>query len=186
MSLIVNEALRYDAVILYGPPGSGKDTVTDTLVDMDSRFLLHRRIKIGAESSGRYRATSLEELNELERAGEVLFRNERYGNVYAFARKHLEEDLRKGIPVVHVGQVVGVRALKGYLIRWLSVALWCSRETTAERMEQRGSTDERLRLAAWDETQEDLQKATDDDFDLRLNTDLLNQHDAARAILDLV
>ena len=173
-------------MILYGPPGSGKDTITDALVDADERFLLHRRLKVGSRSSERYRMASLAELAERERAGDVLFRNERYGNVYAFARPSLDEDRSRGIPVLHVGQVAGVRALKRYSIRWLAVVLWCARETTARRVEGRGSTDVERRLAVWDETRLDLEQSRADDFDLRLDTDELGPREAARLILDYV
>jgi hypothetical protein len=48
LETILNGADRKLGVILYGPPGAGKDTVTAALTSPDARFQLFRRIKAGA------------------------------------------------------------------------------------------------------------------------------------------
>lgn len=166
--------MKPTAVILYGPPASGKDTVTGELIRQDSRYVAHRRLKVGNGNGATYRMSTLNELEAFRASGQVLYENERYGNTYAFITSHLEEDLERGVPVLHVGYLVGVRALKTYPIRWLSVALWCERETTRERAQSRGSSDVDRRLVAWDETRADFTRRRSCDFDAVLDTETLS------------
>lgn len=162
-------------VILYGPPGCGKDTVTRRLEEKDPRFLLHRQLKVGApvtsNSTPRYRMSTKAELQTLHEAGQVLYSNEQYGNRYAFVINQLEEDLSRGIPILHLGQIAGVRAIKTYPIRWYSAALWCSRDVAAKRLQERGSVDVAQRLLVWDKTVQDFLTAQDLDFDITIDTE---------------
>lgn len=171
--------------MLYGPPASGKDTITKQLQELDPRFLLHRRMKVGSGNSAGYRMGSAEQLQAARAAGRVLYENSRYGNTYAFVSGQLEEDLALGIPVLHVGQVTGVRALKAYPIRWVTVALWCSREESEARARARGSQDVQARLRAWEETRVDFEGA-EGEFELVVDTGAVGVEAAARRLLSLV
>jgi guanylate kinase len=145
-------------VLLYGPPAAGKDTVTAALAELDARYVPFARLKIGGGKATGYRMGTPEQLADLEARGDVLYRNERYGNTYVVDRPSLEQATAGGrIPVVHLGQVAGVEAVSSrFPANWARVLLWCSRESTAERSRQRGDADTKDRLSAWDATQTDL------------------------------
>lgn len=174
-------------VILYGPPASGKDTITHELTRLDPRYTPYRRMKIGTGNTDGYRLARPAERDQLDTDGQVLYQNERYGNIYVVDRPHLSAMLNAGdIPVIHLGQLAGVRAVTTFPARWVTVLLWCSRQTAAERAHARGSTDIDARLAAWDETLADLKDATASDFLMRLDTDTITPGDVAKMICSRV
>ncbi|MCK9921876.1 guanylate kinase [Frankia sp. AgPm24] len=171
-----------DAVILYGPPASGKDTITAALT---GRYVHFDRLKVGANARAPYRVASGAELGRLQAQGLILYANERYGNVYAIDRPRLDELIAAGrVPVVHLGQIAGIEALHtGYPARWVTASLWCPREVTEARARERGSTDVDARLTVWDETLADFDKAARTDlFDLVLRTDRRSPEQVADVI----
>jgi guanylate kinase len=171
------------AVVLFGPPASGKDSVTLTLRDLDARYELYPRLKAGGGRHEGYRMTSEKHLSGLREAGELLYENERYGNVYGIDAPYLASMLKRAVvPVLHVGQSAAVRAVRLFPVRWVAVALWCARETTAVRALARGSADVAARLAAWDDTAADLARTEASLFTVHIDTDETTVEDAARRI----
>jgi guanylate kinase len=171
------------AVILYGPPASGKDTITEALIRLDSRYVRYRRMKVGSGKTDGYRVGTVDQISQLRVAGHVLYENNRYGNTYVVDRPHLTSLLAAGhTPIVHLGQVAGIEALTHYPARWVTVLLWCSRETTALRAHARGSADVESRLTAWDDTLADLHGADGALFSGRIDTDTIDPEGAADTI----
>jgi guanylate kinase len=162
-----------DAVVLYGPPAAGKDTVTAALADLDRRYQHFQRLKVGSGRTAGYRPASADDLARLHDAKLVVYENTRYGNTYAVDRPGLDEIVTAGrVPVVHLGQTAGIAALRNYYpARWLTVLLWCPREVCLARLRQRGSTDLTRRLQAWDETRADLSASGPDQFAIVVRTD---------------
>ncbi|MFE5560266.1 guanylate kinase [Streptomyces sp. NPDC056544] len=174
-------------VILYGPPAAGKDTVTSALMELDSRYAQFARLKVGAGKAAGYRMGTAEQLHELEAAGDVVYANARYGNTYAIDRPGVDAAFVAGVPVVHLGQVDGIRALvDGYPADWSVVLLWCPREVTEQRSAGRGDSDTAARLAAWDATREDLDEHPGTAWDLTVDTTAASPQDAARLIDQLL
>lgn len=102
-------------VILYGPPGSGKDTVTSELVRLRPEFALFERLKAGPGRTTGYRLTTVDHIEELSRAGELLYRNARYDAEYAIDRQGVTSLVDADrIPVLHMGQVVGASAVAAF------------------------------------------------------------------------
>ncbi|MCP2266394.1 hypothetical protein ACFQHV_06575 [Promicromonospora thailandica] len=141
-------------VILYGPPAAGKDTVTHALADLSPAYLHYQRIKVGTGRRKGYRFVTATTLDQMRGDGQVIWENRAYGAVYAIDAPSIASALESGIPIVHVGQPGAVTALTHATpgARWVSVDLWCPRETAAERLVGRGSTDIADRLAVWDST----------------------------------
>lgn len=174
-------------VILFGPPASGKDTVTETLVQLGTRYGQFARLKIGSGKSVGYRMGSTEQLLALEAAGDVVYANSRYGNTYVIDRPGLDEAFAAGVPVVHLGQVDGIRALvDGYAAAWVTVLLWCPKDVTKLRSTGRGDSDTAARLAAWEATHEDLEAHPDMVWDLTVDTTATSPRESARLIDQLL
>ncbi|MEU5449964.1 guanylate kinase [Streptomyces californicus] len=174
-------------VILYGPPASGKNTITTALSDLHPRYAQFARLKVGTGKATGYRMGTHEQLHELESAGDVVYANARYGNTYVIDRPGVDAAFAAGVPVVHLGQVDGVRALvDGYAADWSVVLLWCPREVTEQRSAGRGDSDTAARLAAWDATREDLNMHPGATWDLTIDTAEVPPQDTARLIDQLL
>lgn len=174
-------------MILYGPPASGKDTVTAALSDLNSRYAQFARLKVGTGKTAGYRMGTAEHLRELEAAGDVVYANARYGNTYVIDRPGVDAAFDAGVPVVHLGQVDGIRALvDGYPADWSVVLLWCPREVTEQRSAERDDRDTAARLAAWDATREDLDAHPGMVWNLTVDTTVSAPQDAARLIDQLL
>lgn len=174
-------------VILYGPPASGKDTVTTALTELHPKYAQFARLKVGTGKSAGYRMGTAEQLHELEAAGDVVYANARYGNTYAIDRPGVDAAFTAGVPVVHLGQVDGIRALTdGYPADWSVVLLWCPRHVTEQRSAGRGDSDTAARLAAWEATREDLEAHPGMVWDLTVETTVASPQDAARLIDQLL
>jgi guanylate kinase len=165
------------AVILYGPPAAGKNTITDALTSLDDSYRLYRRLKVGAGRTVGYQMTTLAHIDTLRSADSVVWETHRYGALYVVDRASLTEMLPVCIPILHLGQVKAVKAVTDALATQCVTAwLWCPRDVAVRRITERGTGDAAARLRAWDETQP-LPKA-----DISVNTAKVHPADAAAAI----
>lgn len=165
-------------VILYGPPASGKDTITKALVDLDRRYAHYRRMKVGSGRTAGYQPTNSAELVNLRKSGRVIWENERYGATYVVERDSLAKLAATSIPVLHLGQLDAIPVVHESMpnVRWVDVYIWCPRDVAVQRLRERQTGDLAARICVWDETVPFL------DACLALNTATVSPADAARAI----
>lgn len=167
-------------IILYGPPASGKDTVTHALHDINSDCVLFPRLKSGPGRRTGYRMTTDAAIDEMRAMGGVIWENRRYGAVYVVDRSELLDRLSRHIPVLHLGQVEAVHAVISAVpnAQWLVVSLWCPRTVAANRIVKRGTADTEARLRAWDETTPLAST------DIKINTEEATAENAAHRITE--
>ena len=143
-------------MLLYGPPASGKDTITRELTRGDGRYRLFPRVKCGPGRTTGYRMVTADQLAAIRATpGEVLWENHRYGAVYVIDRSHLAAMVNADlVPVLHLGQTDAVNAVTSGFpsARMLVVALTCPRGVAIQRMADRATGDTEARLAAYDAT----------------------------------
>ncbi|MCO8271537.1 kinase [Actinoplanes sp. TRM 88003] len=94
------------------------------------------------------------DLAALRKDGEVVWENQRYNASYVVDRQGLADELADGIPILHLGQPEAIhKVVEGTTATsWLTVYVWCPRETAIERIIARGTGDHLARLEAWDAT----------------------------------
>lgn len=165
-------------VILYGPPASGKDTIDGMLREIDPEYVHFSRLKIGPGRSTGYRFATREQLDELRSKGLLVWENHRYGATYAVDMPGLQQVIKTGMPILHLGQAAGVLAVidRTPMVSWTVAELWCPRPVAMQRLRERDPSDIANRLAAWDDTRR-LPGAH-----IRLNTDVVSPLDGAKQI----
>ncbi|MGW7687024.1 hypothetical protein ACWGID_40160 [Kribbella sp. NPDC054772] len=172
-------------LLLFGPPTGGLDTITAILPALDSRFVLHQRVKVGNGQSDGYRIVDLDEFVRAEEADEFIHTYSRYGALYGIDRASLVDVCTDtAVPIVHVGQLDALDAIRAATpnVSWTSVCLWCSRAEAALRLCNRADPDPMTRLQAWDEAAAELLTAGADTFDMTVNTATLPPELTARMI----
>lgn len=166
-------------LVLFGPPASGKDTITTELHRQHEAFVLYRPMRSGP-SSDRYRLLVAE---AEPAAGDVLHTLDRYERRYLFDRPEVDRLLVDGyIPVLHIGQLAGVKRVHAAYPASCLVQLVCRRQICEQRSRSRADIDLPARLTAWDETQADLDAHPGLAFTLTIDTETVTPDAAARRI----
>lgn len=175
-------------VVLFGPPASGKDTVTASLARLDPRYTLFPKLKTGRGRTFGYRTATSEELAVLRSRQAIVQESQRYGNTYAVDRETLDAMLDDHlIPVVHVGDLTGLQALLSYPARCVSVLLWCSRNVAAARLAERGAEYLSERLEAWDAATREIEQGQRAGlFDISIDTGTSSAESSARRIAVMI
>ncbi|MEG8183937.1 kinase [Nocardia terpenica] len=171
------------AIILYGPPASGKDAITGALTSINPAFTLFRRLKVGAGRTATYRMTSADHVAALADSGDIIWQNSRYDATYVVDRPELAAMLATNhIPVLHLGQPEAIAAVRAAMpgTRFITVELWCPRDLAEDRIRARATGDKAARLAAWDATA----RLRPNQVDLRIDTGQYLPAESATMIME--
>ncbi|WP_446220093.1 kinase [Micromonospora sp. IBHARD004] len=129
--------------------------MTAALHQLDNRYQQFRRLKVGSGRTAGYRMVTDAELAALRVSGSVVWENQRYGSVYVVDEPGLRQQLCEAIPVIHLGQVDAIDAVRQAFpdVQWTLVAPTCPRDVAERRVVQRKTGDAAERLRAWEETE---------------------------------
>src|SRR5215217_1345523 len=148
------------AIILYGPPASGKNTVTEALQTLETNIEPFQRVKAGPGRTQGYRMMSQENISTWRDQVTILWENSRYNAVYITELEEIQRILEAHrIPVIQ---------------------LWCPRNVSYTRSIARKTGDIKQRMQVYDKTERLKQK------NLTIDTSKTNPVEAAKKILEQV
>lgn len=165
--------------MLFGPPASGKDTVTTALSALDPAHVHFRPLKAGPGRTSGYRMTTPDDLDRLRRRGDVVWTTRRYEAQYVIDAPELRALLDHGqVPVLHLAEPAALDELAARFpdTAWHVVLLSCPRDVAAQRIHARATGDTAARLAAYDAFR------APERVDQRVDTAVLTPEQAAAAI----
>lgn len=180
-------------LLLSGTPASGKDTISNLLVDIDSRFRHFKKHRGSNQpkDDNTYIHVSFSQFSALSDEDEFVQFHSRYGRGYGVSRTELERHWQQGeIPIIHVGKYENIEPFKKANLDVSSVLLLVSLSETKRRLTERhpGDTEEvEKRLAAYHEERQELASliASGDtlDFDVILDNSGLDAQGVAEDIV---
>lgn len=184
-------------ILLSGTPASGKDTITEKLNRINSKFELFRKHKfgLGGKKDQTYIHIEEKDFNSLINSSEFIQYHTRYDRGYGVSKKELESLLRlQLVPIIHVGKYENILPFKRFdQISCFNVLLTASKESTIKRLSIRHPNDineQSKRLAAYNEERQELanlfQSGKEIDFHLIINTDLYSENQVAEIILSVI
>lgn len=143
-------------IILSGMPASGKDTITDRLCQIDSRFVSFKKYRsVGPYDKKKpsYYNICEDEFNQKILEGEFIQYHRRYGRYYGISEHELYDNLQNGkIPVIHIGRIENFETFMHNVGRFrekysidvdfIHFLLWEDEEELEKRIYNREKTDE--------------------------------------------
>lgn len=156
----------YGGILLAGPPGSGKRTVTFALASLRLSYAPFPALTVARQPSIHAAPTTQRYLEELRAWAQIFHEYTAEGATYAYDRERLSKLRTQGrIPVACVDDVDALPAFEREDVDWLRILLWCPREEAERRLtraryateEQRASG--RSSMRRWDRSSKGLLRA---------------------------
>ncbi|MDF1876011.1 hypothetical protein JHD48_09710 [Sulfurimonas sp. SAG-AH-194-I05] len=177
--------MKIDIILLSGTPASGKDSITNNLIEFDNRFVHFKKHKIatGGKMDDTYYLIPKEEFDNMAQNNKFVQYHYRYDRGYGVSLEELKKLKHIGkIPVIHVGKYENIQKFRDFgLKNLLSVLIHTDRKTTLERLQVRhvnDSNEVEKRITAYDEEIKQLCETLDEkkilDFDLLISNNLDN------------
>ena len=195
----MNALYPFSCILLSGMPCTGKDTISQQLVNRDPAFAFFRKHRAVSSAfvqgdSYTYIDISPEAFQSLVETGGFFQFHSRYGNKYGVAKAEYDvlQQAQK-IPIIHVGKYENLLTLRRSKLQdAFSVLLWADRAVIRSRLEQRHKNradgiDERL--VAYDQEIEQLKHYSAEgslDFDLVYENNGDNSVTATEEVLTLL
>lgn len=186
----------FECLLLSGMPCTGKDTLSQKLIERDASFMLLKKHRAVATPQTRasdtaYLDISPEEFQAMAHSGEFLQYHSRYGKMYGVSRAAYQTIVDSShIPIIHVGKYENLHALrKEGLQQGLSLLLWADRHIVQARLQERHayrSDSAEERIVAYDEEVAQLKKFGSQamlDFDLLFVNNGTDREQAADHLL---
>lgn len=180
-------------ILISGTPASGKDTITDALIMLNSDFIHFRKHKIstGGKLDDSYYLVTKEKFDEMVNNGDFVQHHYRYDRGYAVARHVLEENWKNGkVPIIHVGKYENIDPFfKDNNISIISILLLVSRKETENRLSERHAKDSaeiKTRLLAYDEERKELSDLISCGTELKFDLIIENTRSKAEKAASLI
>ncbi len=140
-------------VLLYGPPASGKDTITQLLQNRNNIFFHFKKHKvypgdqqIQTKNQLSYFHISMNRFLNMIANGEFLQFHWRYKSFYGVSKVLMDDSLSNGkIPIVHVGKIYDLLELTDVLeAKLIIILVWETLDVISKRLKFRhkGDNDE--------------------------------------------
>lgn len=185
-------------VILSGTPGSGKNTITESLTKADENMMLLKKYKMSPHEvkiteTTEYYMTPRDIFLKMVKQEDFAQCHYRYDRGYGVTKEQLKQIWKLGkIPIIHNGKQENLSAFfKIPNVKILSVLLLASRSDTISRISTRSqvSDDEiNRRIAAYDEEREELGKQYSEGepmmWNIAINTSVVNPWLASEMIIN--
>ena len=140
-----------DILVFSGMPASGKDTITDRLIELDSSFKRlkkYRTIESTDSIKDNYYNISYTRFKKMINENAFLQYHKRYGRYYGIAKSTLLECLTENsMPIIHIGRIenyyVFLNGLKeiekeySISINVVHVQLWAEKGELIDRIKKR-------------------------------------------------
>jgi len=157
-------------LLVAGPPASGKDTITEALTALDSKYVLFKKHRTGVDSA-KYNTLSAGDFEQMKNDGAFVQAHYRYGRGYGVCKETLRDlvDANK-LPIIHTGKIDNLLLLKSTInYPCGTVLLWEERDVLIERIKQRGPVNEvHTRVDGLDDELQEWQDRYDDYMNLDL------------------
>lgn len=152
-------------ILISGTPASGKDSVSNYLVDVSDKFTHFKKHKInsGGKLDDSYILVDKSEFDEMAENEKFAQYHYRYERGYGVSKAELQKNFDKGlIPIIHVGKYENIFPFYDLEnVEIFSILLLTSaHETNSRLMERHANNNEEIeaRMKAYNEERDELSK----------------------------
>lgn len=173
------------AILISGPPASGKDTLTRALGCIDPAYRMANKHKDSRAGSTHHIIVTPAAFDAMLEQGAFLQWHERYGRRYGLACRTVEDILAEGgFPIIHTGRLANLRMLQSVMPDAVSVLLQAPLNVLTGRLSQRHAGNAVEIAARLDAAETEIAETRDctDDFDIVFHNDGDDGDAAARAL----
>ena len=163
-------------ILLSGTPASGKDSVSNDLVEKNKKFTHFRKhkINVGGKLDDSYILVDKPNFDTMAENNEFIQYHYRYDRGYAVSKEELENNFEKGlIPIIHVGKYENIFPFYNLEnVNIISVLLLTSAKESEKRLYERHSNNEeevKARMKAYQEERNELSELMQSGKSLKFN-----------------
>lgn len=157
-------------ILLSGTPASGKDTITEQLINEYTGTYVHfkkHRASSPKQIKETYYNVNKSTFESMIKQGEFIQYHERYNRYYGISRKVLEDYIIQGLkPIIHTGKLENIMTINTNVNHsTVKILLWTTKDIIKERLMFRHKNDS-------DEISKRLEAAKEEMKELKINGNL--------------